>query len=80
MPSDDVIEKLLLNGVKHLQLNVLFIAFHQYVNCDYCHCSLIKPNSNALAQPTVLHLYIYIYIYIYIHGSVHRESNLIIFQ
>jgi len=26
------------------------------------------------------HVYIYIYIYIYIHGSVHRESNVTIFQ
>jgi len=50
MPSDDVmVEKLLLTGRKHLQLNVLFIAFQKYVNCDYCHCSLIKLNSNVLA-------------------------------
>jgi hypothetical protein len=57
MPSDDVmVEKLLLTGRKHLQLNVLFIGFHKYVNCDYCHCSLIRLNSNVFAQPTVLNV------------------------
>jgi hypothetical protein len=57
MPSDDVIvEKLLLTGRKHPQLKLLFIAFHKYVNCDYCHCSLIQLNSNVLAQPTFLHV------------------------
>jgi hypothetical protein len=57
MLSDDVmVEKLLLTGRMHLQLNVLFVAFHKYVNCDFCPCSLIKLNSNVLAQPTVLHM------------------------
>ena len=58
MPSDDVmVEKLLLTGRKHLHLNVLFIAFHKYLNRDYCHCSSIKINSNVLSQPTVLHFF-----------------------
>jgi hypothetical protein len=51
-----MVEKLSLTGRKHLQLNVLFIAFHKYVSCDYCHCSLIKLNSRVLAKPTVLHV------------------------
>jgi hypothetical protein len=51
-----MIAKLLLTGRKHLLLNVLFIAFHKYVNCDYCHCSLIKINSDVLDKPTVLHV------------------------
>jgi len=57
MPSDDVMEeKLLLTGRKHLQLNVLFIAFHKYLICGYWHCSLIRLNSNVLVQSTVLHV------------------------
>jgi len=51
-----MVVKLLLTGRKLLQLNVLFIAFHKYVNCDCCHCSLIKLNSDVPAKPTVLHV------------------------